>query len=245
MKFFNQQKKNNELTINIYTTNQGKFLALDALSGEENAKNGITAVSNNGTTVIKLYTKGQVVLKLDYNEKEKELIWKNDAEGNRNETIVVRFAEDGIEIKFTMDGLKLSLDLYEKIDSDTVKMNINAGIDYDMEGKKLNGKLSYENNVKKIDEINTFDTTNSKNVESLSEAEQEQLSNELEIALEKSIIFNMIMSLTKKNQVIETQTTYSNPYCSQAYACESTAGSYKICKYKEAGYEYNIMCPAN
>ena len=241
-----EYKKNEEVKINIYTTKQGKFLGFDTL--DEDGKNGVTAVAQGDLVTIKFLTDGKVSLKLTYNEKEKELVWKNEEEGNKNETIVVKFSENGIKVTFSMDGLNATLEFNETITNDSVSMNFNVGFDYSQDGKKLGAKVEFNNSLSKVTEINEFSTAGSKDVNSLTEAEQEQFGNELKSALEKSVIFSVAMKSVeeqnKANTAVNTNSYYSS-YCSVAYDCKNYGGDYNYCKYKYDGYEYSVLCPIN
>ena len=241
-----EYKKNEEVKINIYTTKQGKFLGFDTL--DEDGKNGVTAVAQGDLVTIKFLTDGKVSLKLTYNEKEKELVWKNEEEGNKNETIVVKFSEDGFKVTFSMDGLNATLEFNETITNDSVSMNFNVGFDYSQDGKKLGAKVEFNNSLSKVTEINEFSTAGSKDVNTLTEAEQEQFGNEIKSALEKSVIFSVAMKSVeeqnKANTAVNTNSYYSS-YCSVAYDCKNYGGDYNYCKYKYDGYEYSVLCPIN
>ena len=241
-----ENKKNEEVKINIYTTKQGKFLGFDTL--DEDGKNGVTAVAQGDLVTIKFLTDGKVSLKLTYNEKEKELVWKNEEEGNKNETIVVKFSENGFKVTFSMDGLNATLEFNETITNDSVSMNFNVGFDYSQDGKKLGAKVEFNNSLSKVTEINEFSTAGSKDVNTLTEAEQEQFGNEIKSALEKSVIFSVAMKSVeeqnKANTAVNTNSYYSS-YCSVAYDCKNYGGDYNYCKYKYDGYEYSVLCPIN
>jgi hypothetical protein len=241
-----EYKKNEEVKINIYTTKQGKFLGFDTL--DEDGKNGVTAVAQGDLVTIKFLTDGKVSLKLTYNEKEKELVWKNEEEGNKNETIAVKFSENGFKVTFSMDGLNATLEFNETITNDSVSMNFNVGFDYSQDGKKLGAKVEFNNSLSKVTEINEFSTAGSKDVNTLTEAEQEQFGNEIKSALEKSVIFSVAMKSVeeqnKANTAVNTNSYYSS-YCSVAYDCKNYGGDYNYCKYKYDGYEYSVLCPIN
>ena len=241
----NEEKKQ-DVKINIYTTTRGKFLAMEATTGEDQTMSGIIAVSENDVTAIKFYSQGKETLRLDYNEKEKELIYKNNADNNKNETITIKFLEDGIKLTYSQDGGSISLEFTENIDSDKVSMNVNANLEYTESGKTTKAGLELSNTLSKADGLNEFNTTLAKNMEAMTEAEQQQFTTAVTNILSKSTLYKLIEAYAK-NSDKQTQTTtnynYTSPHCAAAYNCENYGGDYDYCKYNDDGYTYTVMCP--
>ena len=240
-------KKSTDTKINIYTTTRGKFLGFDTLDDSEK-KDGVVAVSQNDVTSIKLYVNDNVVLKLNYNEKEKELEWKNDAEDNKNEVIRIKFLKDGINISFESDEIKVYLSFTEKIDKDYIETNLSAELGYTNEGNTIKAKLDYKNNLSKGENINTFNSTISKDLNELSEYEKENIKKELTNALKDSKIYSILSQYTKSNNqesYNEPSIITTDPNCANSYGCVEAGNGYMYCKYMNNGYEYTAFCPKN
>ena len=244
-------EEDKDVNLNIYTTKRGKFLGFDLITGENDTKAGITAVSENDITEIKFYSKGKETLKLNYNEKEKELVYKNEAEGNKNETLTLKFLEDGIKLTFAMDGGSMSLELTENINKDSVSVNAKAELDYTDAGKNTKASLELSNNMGKTDSLNEINTFGAKDLATMTETEAQEFTTGVTNAFSKSTVYQLIETAAKntKKQYQQTQTTtttkYTSPHCATAYNCENYGGEYDYCKYDEDGYTWTVMCPHN
>lgn len=227
-----------KILLNIYTTSKGKFLGMDFIEFD---KTVLTVVSKNDVSTIKFYEGDRVELKLTYNEKSKELTWVNEAEGNKNEKIVVTFKDDGIKAEFSMTGLKVTLEITTKVTNEQYDENGKISLEFEENGKKTTASAEMNASIKKIDSINKFSTTGAKDITTLTSYEQNEILSKIKNKVGTSTIYKLIEQLTKSNSS-SNQTNSMSYYCSQAYSCQPYTTGYNQCKINYYGEEYDIFC---
>jgi hypothetical protein len=192
--------------LNIYTTKQGKFLAL-TLAEED--KNALTAVSNKGVTTIKFFTNGKESLKVDYNEKDKEIIWNNEnAKANDIKKVTVKLLKNGLSIKLESDAYNVTLSGTEDITKESISTNYSAEANMEQAGKNYSAKAEWTNKVEKGDKVNEFSTTSAKNIKYLTDEDSNKLGTELITNLNKSTIGQMIVAMLQSASTTNTTSDY-------------------------------------
>ena len=207
---------------NIYTTKQGKFLGFDYQVNYENKlRTVITIIEKDDIDYIKAYSMDEVWFKCEYNAKEKEFKWVNDAEDNKNETVIIKFIDDGVKVTFSMDDLKVELEGTQKKSDKDIKANFKAGIDYTSDNKNTKLNVEYQQNVSKADSINQFDTTNALDVANGTEQDGERILNDLRQSLNKTTIGQYLLAMLEAQQVQDTELDMPYDNCSPGMNCIS------------------------
>ena len=233
-----------KLYINIYTTTKGKFLGL-----EVKVQNDVvaTAVSQNDITTIKI--KMDQEIKLTYDEKKKELTWVNEAEDNNNEKIVVTFKEDAIKIEATYKQYKVTLESEYKNSKTMLSEKNSISVESQTDNGNVKGTIEASAVLEKGNEIKKIDTTNAKDINELTQEENQQIEQNINSQLNKSIVFKLVEQIFKSiNQAYlydytETNDIYNSMYCSQAYNCRNCSGGYCTCDYTtDQGFIDTVTC---
>lgn len=161
-------EKDKKVEFNIYTTKAGKFNALEVTSDGEV---GLTALSNNNVTTIKMYnSQGKVEYELTYDETTKEV--KTEIEGYK---LTISYKEDTLKFSVVGKDLELNLTFSTKVENTGVNYDFDLNGSYKEASNSIKGSVKLGVEVKKVDTIKTFDVANAKNVEEITEEEQQAM----------------------------------------------------------------------
>ena len=147
--------REDSITISIYTTTKGKFLAFE-YSYEHSI---ITGVSENDITTIRIKEDNKETYKFTYNETEKEFTFEIN-----KYTFKIQFITNGIKFSVTGEGLSADLSFTEENTDSSLSSKLEANLSY-IEGKdSIKGSVKFNSDVTKVDSIDTFSTSGAKNI---------------------------------------------------------------------------------
>lgn len=197
-------EKDIKYNINIYTTKQGKFLALEVTS---DGKVALTAVSNNNVTTFKIYDDdGNVEYEFTYDEVNKEYVFKIE-----EYTLKVQFITDGVKLSLTGNDLDLSLSLTNTTADNLIKNTVDFNGSYKEGTNNVKGSLKYTSELKKAEKIETFDVANARPYEEITPEEQQAISTNVTEAISGTYIEVVMQLLSLLNP------TYNDPYTTYDY----------------------------
>ena len=165
------EEKNN-VTINIYTSSKGDFLALEAVSGN----NSLTAVSENEITTFRINSNNKEVYKFTYNEREKEYTF-NISEGY---VFKVKFIENGVKLSISGEDITADISLTKESKDKAIKQSLESNLKYNGQGTKIDGSLKFTSEIKKAEKIDTFVITTAKNIDTVEPEEIKSIITKLE-----------------------------------------------------------------
>ena len=193
-----------KFNINIYTTKQGKFLALEVT---EDGKVELTAVSNNNVTTFKIYdTQGAVVYEFTYDEVNKEYTFKIS-----EYTLKVQFITDGIKVAFNGQDVDLTLSFTNTVGDNKVNNALDFNGSYKDTTGSYKGSLKYTSEIKKVEKIETFDASNARPIEQMTEAEEQAITTKFNEVITGTYIETIMQLMAALNP------TYNDPYTTYDY----------------------------
>ena len=160
-----------KVTINIYTSKNGKFLAMEAVSDTTS----LTAVSENNVTTFRYKENNKETYKFTYNEIEKEFTF--DIEGGY--IFKVKFIDNGIKFSVEGEGITVDLSLTSINDGSSVKSSLESNLKYTEGKESLSGSIKVNTELKKADKIDTFATANAKPFEEMTTEESQAIMTKL------------------------------------------------------------------
>ena len=160
-----------KVTINIYTSKNGKFLAMEAVSDTTS----LTAVSENNVTTFRYKENNKETYKFTYNEIEKEFTF--DIEGGY--IFKVKFIDNGIKFSVEGEGITVDLSLTSINDGSSVKSSLESNLKYTEGKESLSGSIKFNTELKKADKIDTFATANAKPFEEMTTEESQAIMTKL------------------------------------------------------------------
>ena len=160
-----------KVTINIYTSKNGKFLAMEAVSDTTS----LTAVSENNVTTFRYKENNKETYKFTYNEIDKELTF--DIEGGY--IFKVKFIDNGIKFSVEGEGITVDLSLTSINDGSSVKSSLESNLKYTEGKESLSGSIKFNTELKKADKIDTFATANAKPFEEMTTEESQAIMTKL------------------------------------------------------------------
>ena len=164
-------KAEGNIVINIYTTKNGKFQALE-VKNEEGIV--LTSVSDNNITTYKLYEKNEVEYTFTYNEVEKEYSFKIDSAD-----LKIKKIEDGLKVTYIGNGNNLEVTLTSKASSEKVNGNLAVNGDFAFDSSKAKLTFTYENELKKATAIDKFDVANATEFSTITPEQSQAIANKL------------------------------------------------------------------
>ena len=214
-------------TVNIYSTDMGKYLALEIIAKN---KTVLTSVEKDDVNTIKLYTEqydfGSLEDQTDcigggddtdclepstQAPEKKEVVYVLTIDNKSNtatltlsekETIKIIKTTNGYKFDANLDGLTVSGEFTDEMSDGKEKMSLNGSVGFD----KFKGNLEFKQTVSTTDKVKEMDTSSAKDFEKLSEADLELIDVNLEKKIKSSKVLNMIY------QSIEQQMEMMNQY---------------------------------
>ena len=174
-------EEEHKYVINIYTTKQGKFLALEVTHDGEV---GITGVSKDKVTTYKIYQgNGTTAYTITYDEVNKE--YSFDYNGYN---FKVKFEKDKATLKVSGKDVEVTLTINMEVNNDLVQYGLGFDGSYKEGSNSVKGSLKFNASVSKADKIESFDVATAKDIEVITPEEETAIETKFNTAIQGTYI---------------------------------------------------------